>query len=143
MARTVTLARGRTVSPAVSPLSRVAAALPSRVDDALARYDLRAAAVAVTDVVAEAGRFLGAEEPWRLARRADAGDAQAGARCDAVLGTLLDVCRVVTRELSPFVPDGAARLTSVLDGVDGAGVAFPRIAAGPSPLVSARQHGVT
>ncbi len=49
----------------------------------------------------------------------------------SVLGTLLDVCRVVTRELSPFVPDGAARLTVALDRVDGATVAFPWVTPRP------------
>ena len=51
--------------------------------------------------LAEAGnRFIGAEEPWHLVKAAAGGDIVA----------VLTVCRVAPDELTPFIPDGAARL---------------------------------
>lgn len=109
------------------------AALPGTVDAAVDRYDLRAACTAVTEVVAEAGRFIGRHEPWHLARAAAGGDTAAGDRFDAVLGVLLSVCATVTHELRPFVPDGAERLGELLrsvtrpDGGWAVAPAFPRL----------------
>ncbi|MBI4941518.1 MAG: methionine--tRNA ligase [Actinobacteria bacterium] len=142
VSRTVALARRRPVgaaprrsagTPDAHDLLARAARLPAAVDAAVARYDLRAACAAVTDLVTDAGRFVGRHEPWHLARAAAAGDAAAGERFDAALGALLSVCATVTEELQPFVPDGAARLDGLLrsvSGRDGGGpvpAAFPRL----------------
>jgi methionyl-tRNA synthetase len=88
--------------------------LPERIDDALGRYDFRAATRAITVTVDEANRLIETTRPWE-------GSADAG----SVLGTLLHTCRVLATELAPFVPQGAERLRRQLDGVE-KGPAFPR-----------------
>ncbi|WP_198950813.1 methionine--tRNA ligase [Kineosporia sp. A_224] len=141
VSRTVALARRRPVAAGPGRSAGTADAhdllarvehLPVAVDAAVARYDLRAACTALTDVVADAGRFVGRHEPWHLARAAADGDATAGEHFDAVLGVLLSVCTAVAHELRPFVPDGAARLEGLLRSVSGQGgdpvpPAFPRV----------------
>ncbi|MBE7700308.1 methionine--tRNA ligase [Oerskovia sp. Sa1BUA8] len=84
------------------------------VDAALADADLRAATGAVRRIVDAANRYLNAEKPWELAVRERAGEPGAGERLDEVLARLVEACRVVAAELSPFVPDGAARLREQL-----------------------------
>lgn len=115
-----------------SELRDTAAALPRAVDDALARYDLRSACEAIAGLAEAGNRFIEAEAPWHLANVADAGDEDAAARFEAVIGTLLAICRVAARELEPFVPDGSERLTEQLTNtVRKPTAAFPRIARYP------------
>ena len=90
-------------------------------DAALADADLRTATGAVWRIVDAANRYVNAEKPWELAARERAGDTDAGGRLDEVLARLAEACRVLAAELSPFVPDGAARLREQL---------FPAAAAG-------------
>jgi methionyl-tRNA synthetase len=114
--RTVTLVhryRGGRV-PAAGAAPEICAGLPARIDRALASFDLRAATDALQAVVDAGNRLAEAERPWELAR---SGSAE---RLDVVLGALVRLCRAVTAELAPFLPDGAARLRAVLG--DGASV---------------------
>lgn len=90
--------------------------LPAAVDAALARYDLRGACEAITGLVELGNRFVESEAPWRLARAADAGDVEAAARFDGVVGALVELCRAAAQELQPFVPEGSRRLVEQLDG---------------------------
>ncbi|MFN8148511.1 MAG: methionine--tRNA ligase [Candidatus Nanopelagicales bacterium] len=132
--RTVALAARR---PAAGPataydveLAERVDGLAAQVDAALARYDLRAACQAVVGVAEAGNRYVEAEAPWVLAKAAEAGDTEAGARFDAVIATLLHLCRTVADELEPFVPDGAARLQAQLAAVGSrTEPAFPRLAA--------------
>jgi methionyl-tRNA synthetase len=112
-------ARPGGVPPAAAPvdaaaLGEAAAAAPGRVDDALERFDLRAGADALWDVVTEGNRLVSATRPWELARAERAGDRAAGDRLDAVLGAVLGACDLLAHELAPFVPGGAARLAEAL-----------------------------
>jgi methionyl-tRNA synthetase len=111
-------------------LRELCSELPSRIDEALAEFDLRAATAALWAVVAEANRFASATQPWELARAARAGDRRAGDRLGAVLAALLDACRVITAELRPFLPAGAARIEKALDTLDAAQgrELFPKVA---------------
>jgi methionyl-tRNA synthetase len=124
--RTVTLVhrhRGGRVPAAGAP-PEVCAGLPGRIDRALAGFDLRAATDALQEVVDAGNRLAEAERPWELARSGP------GDRLDAVLGSLVRLCRAVTAELAPFLPDGAARLRAVLGEGGQAGPAepvFPRL----------------
>ncbi|WP_027343306.1 methionine--tRNA ligase [Hamadaea tsunoensis] len=104
-------------SPAVdvgSDLIHLCAELPADIDRALAAFDLRAATDAIWVVVAAANRLVEAERPWELARREQAGDDVAGERLDAVLTTLITACRILTHELTPFLPTGSAKLAAQL-----------------------------
>jgi methionyl-tRNA synthetase len=98
-----------------------AAALPGRIDDALARFDLRTATAAIWSFVEAANRDLERERPWE----------RTATRRDAVLAGLVGACRVAVGECLPFLPDGAAQLLARLgegDAVGPAGPVFPRLA---------------
>ena len=118
--RTVSLVhryRGGAVPPGAgvdSELVRLCAGLPSAVDRSLAMFDIRSATEAIGAVVAAANRLVEAERPWQLARRELSGDVSAGERLDAVLTTLVQACRSLAHELTPFLPAGAARLSAQL-----------------------------
>jgi methionyl-tRNA synthetase len=109
---------GDDVPPAPAAATR---ALPGRIDDALERFDLRAAAGAICEFVECANRTLERERPWE----------RSAGRRDAVLAGLVDACRIAAGECGPFLPDGAARLLTRL-GTGGtvgpAGPVFPRLA---------------
>lgn len=92
---------------------------PGRVDAALAGFDFRRALHAVWDIVEEANRLVDAARPWELARAERQGDAAAGRRLDAVLLILVRACRVLADELSPFVPDAAARINDQVTPAEG------------------------
>jgi methionyl-tRNA synthetase len=70
------------------------------VDKALAAFDFRAAASAITTAVDNANRLVETSKPWQLA----------GSEREDVLRTLGGACRTIAHELTPFIPSGAARL---------------------------------
>jgi methionyl-tRNA synthetase len=92
------------------------AELPRRIDDALDAFDIRRAAIALTELVDEANRYVEAERPWELARAERAGASNASARLDSALALLVDACRALAAELRPFLPEAAARLAHQFDG---------------------------
>jgi methionyl-tRNA synthetase len=89
---------------------------PVTIDAALGEADFRTAAAALTDIVDAANRCIEATTPWTLAATARDGDGDASARLDAVLGVLLQSCRVLGEELAPFLPDAAARIVAACAG---------------------------
>jgi methionyl-tRNA synthetase len=101
-------------SDAASPLGEVIASTPAAIDDALRRFDLRAATGALWRLVEEANRFVATTRPWELAKAEQEGDNDAAAQLDYVLKTLLSTCHVLARELEPFLPAAAARLARAL-----------------------------
>jgi methionyl-tRNA synthetase len=101
-----------------APLYAQCRELPLAIDKSLAAFDLRAATTSLWEVVGEANRFASATKPWDIAKAARAGDPQASERLDAVLAALLRACHVITRELQPFLPLGAARITTALTELD-------------------------
>jgi len=81
---------------------------------ALAEFDFRQATAAVWAIADEANRFVNRVRPWELAKAGPAG------RLDAVLYLLARACAAAGRELTPFLPDAAARVTAQLTpGGDG------------------------
>jgi len=84
---------------------------PGLIGAALEEFDFRQAAAAVWAIADEANRFVNRVRPWQLAK-AEPASADAGSRLDAALRKLLDACQVLGRELSPFLPDAAARITA-------------------------------
>lgn len=108
---------------AAAALRSTVANLPTRIDDALNRFDLRAAALALKDAIGAANRYVEIAAPWTYARSTDRLDQ---ARFDHAVGLLLAACRRIGAELGPFVPTLA---TGVLDRCrpDGSGrLARPR-----------------
>src|SRR6266851_1577078 len=79
---------------------------------ALDEFDFRQATAAVWAIADEANRFINRVRPWELAKAERAGDVAAGERLDAVLSALIGACSALGRELTPFLPDAAARITS-------------------------------
>ncbi len=99
-------------------LRALAAALPARIDTALAAFAPDDATAAVIELLDAANRHLEVTAPWRLART----DPAAAARA---LDAPLEAARVAAEELEPFVP-GVARTIA-------ARLATPLVA-GPPPL---------
>jgi len=83
-----------------------------RIGAGLAEFDFRQATAAVWAIADEANRYVNRVRPWELASAERDGDAGAGPRLDAVLGALFGACSALGRELAPFLPDAAARITS-------------------------------
>jgi methionyl-tRNA synthetase len=75
---------------------------------ALDEFDFRRATAAVVAIADEANRFVNRARPWDLGRAGETADA----RLDAVLYLLTRACAALGRELAPFLPDAAARITS-------------------------------
>jgi methionyl-tRNA synthetase len=104
------------IQDAVKDLVAAYERAPGTIDAALADADFRTAAGALTDIVGAANRCIEATTPWTLAAAARQGDGDASRRLDAVLGVLLQACRVLGRELSPFLPDAATRIVGACAG---------------------------
>jgi methionyl-tRNA synthetase len=85
-----------------------------RVGAALAGFDFRQATAAVWAIADEANRFINRARPWDLAKA----DPPAG-QLDAVLYLLTRACSAAGRELAPFLPDAAARITRQCTPRDG------------------------
>ncbi len=80
---------------------------------ALAEFDFRQATAAVWAIADQANRFVNRVRPWDLAQEDSAG------RLDAVLYLLARACAAAGRELAPFLPDAAARITRQCTPRDG------------------------
>ena len=95
----------------------LAAAWPERLAvfrSAIEAHLLHDALAALWEVVAAANRFVDAEKPWEMARAAKAGDESAGSRLAAVLGDLVETCRLVGLAAGPFIPGVAPRVLGQL-----------------------------
>jgi len=78
------------------------------------------------EFVGGANRVVDAEKPWELAKAAKAGDAAADARLRAVLGDLIEACRLVGLAAAPYLPSSAPKVLGQLGyafdyGADGNG----------------------
>lgn len=122
--RCTALAGGRT-PPRVedAELSALAAALPARIDAALAAFLPDEAAAAIVELLDAANRTLERSAPWRL-RRADP-DAAARA-----LYAPLHAARCATVELAAFVPTTAAAILTRLGDLEPGAP----LVAGPPPV---------
>jgi methionyl-tRNA synthetase len=92
------------------PLLAACTTTSTAVDDAIQQFDLRAATGAICDLVAEINRYVERTQPWKLAPAERA----------PVVSALLHATRRVVDELTPFVPDLAARAATRLEGATGA-----------------------
>ncbi len=87
---------------------------------------LHDALASVWEFVGAANRLVDAEQPWTLAKAMKAGDEDAGARLRAVLGDLVEACRLIALAAAPFIPGASARALAQLGyeypyGADGNG----------------------
>jgi methionyl-tRNA synthetase len=129
--RTVTMA-GRYLGgdrPRPTADGPLAGAWSSALEGYRSRFDrflLHDALGALWEFVGAANRFVDAEQPWVLAKRAKAGEADAQERLAGVLGDLIEGCRLVGLAAAPFLPATAPRLLAQLGheysyGADGNG----------------------
>ncbi|KOX27563.1 methionyl-tRNA synthetase [Saccharothrix sp. NRRL B-16348] len=94
-----------------APLTTACRDAPDLVHAAVADFDFRRATAAVWRIVEEANRYVDQVRPWDLARAERGGDAGAGKRLDAAITALLTACRVLSTQLTPFVPALATRIS--------------------------------
>ncbi len=113
--RVLSLARRTDRITPSSPL-RTVHTLADRIDAALADFDFRAATGALVEVITDANRYVEQTRPWTLH----------GTELEQALGTVVSTCRELAMELSPFLPDGAARLRTQLDRGEPARL-YPRL----------------
>jgi methionyl-tRNA synthetase len=97
---------------------------------ALEEFDFRSATAAVWAIADEANRFINRVRPWELARAER--DGAGNEHLDAVLGLLFAACTALGRELAPFLPDAAARITGQCTP-RAAGARLPRAAGARLP----------
>jgi methionyl-tRNA synthetase len=123
----------RAEPPTDSPLVTAINTAPHKVDNALDRFDFRAATSAIWNIVDEANRYVVEAEPWTLAKAEKQGDTAAAAKLDHVLALLMHASRVVTDELTPFLPLAVQRASTQLgndrDRLNKPIPLFPRIEA--------------
>lgn len=115
----LTPAVGGALRPVDQSLLSRYSTLSGEVDRALDAFDVRGAAVAIVDAVAEANRYIETVQPWGVARAEGTGDGGATRRLDTVLGLLVHTCRAIAAELGPFVPGLSARLIHQFGGAAG------------------------
>ena len=94
--------------------------------ETLRRYREALDACLLHDALAQLWEFVGganktvdAEQPWTLAKAAKAGDEGAAAQLRAVLGDLVEACRLIGLAVAPFMPGAAPRIHEQL------GYAYP------------------
>jgi len=108
--RTVSLAArvygtGRITPGPACELTSIADATRTRIDAALAEFDVRGAAGALVALVDAANRYIETTRPWTS--WAEPGGADTAR---AALGALVGAVRVIGAELEPFVPALSARV---------------------------------
>jgi methionyl-tRNA synthetase len=81
---------------------------------AIESFRLHDALAELWEFVGAANRLVDAEKPWELAKAAKAGDAEAADRLRAVLGDLVEACRLIGLAAAPYMPATAPRLLAQL-----------------------------
>ena len=84
----------------------------TRVQAAFDAFDFRQAIAAVWELVTAANKYIDDTKPWEIAKAAKNGDESADARLDIVLADLIETIRLLAVHLSPFIPDGAAKIAN-------------------------------
>jgi methionyl-tRNA synthetase len=103
--------------PAVGPNAGMAAAWTGTLATYRERLEgclLHDALAALWEFVGAANRLVDAEQPWVLAKASKAGDEDAGIRLKAVIGDLVEACRLVSLAVAPFMPQAAPRALAQL-----------------------------
>ena len=142
--RTVTMVNrylgGERPAPRAVADSPLGAAWP----ETLARYRERLEGCRLHDALAELWEFVGganktvdAEQPWTINKAAQAGDAEAAVRLRAVLGDLVEACRLVGLAVAPFMPAMAPRVLEQL----GIGYGYAADGNGGPPILDALAWG--
>ena len=115
------------VPPAAAsdPLLDLASEVRDDVHEALARFDIRAAAATIESLIRAANTYIQHHRPWELARQTS--PASAG-RFDRALGVLYGCAAAIAELLEIFTPTLAARAHTHLEH-SAAGIIQPRLEA--------------
>jgi methionyl-tRNA synthetase len=97
-----------------SPLGRLWAETWHRYGKRMESFLLHDALAALWEFVGAANRYVDAEQPWALSKRASRGDEAAAGQLESVLGNLLEACRLVGLASAPFMPGTAPRVAGQL-----------------------------
>ena len=97
-------------SELAGPWAATRATLAAKIEGCL----LHEAIAALWGFVGDANRLVEAEQPWVLAKAANAGDADATERLRGVLGDLVEACRLVALAAAPIMPAAAPRVLEQL-----------------------------
>jgi len=84
---------------------------PGLIDAALDGFDFRAATDTAWHIVDQANRHIEDIKPWHQART-EHDDPSAAPRLDAALNVLVQACRCLATELTPFIPATAAKVAA-------------------------------
>ncbi len=120
---------GERPDPQPAGASPLGAAWPAVLESVVAMIEgclLHEALAALWGFVGRANKLVDSEQPWVLAKAATAGDPDAAVRLRAVLGDLVEACRLVGLAAAPFMPGAAPRVLAQLGypypwAADGAG----------------------
>ncbi len=99
------------IAPGSEALRKASHDAPDLADAALASFDFRAGTAAVWAIADAANRYISQIQPWLLAKAARSGDIDAEHQLDTVLAVLLQSIRALGDNITPFLPDTAARVT--------------------------------
>jgi methionyl-tRNA synthetase len=99
------------VTDGETPMAEVASGLESRVQAGFEAFDFRQSLAAIWELVTAANKYIDDTKPWVLAKAAKTGDDVANAQLDVVLADLLETIRLLAVHLTPFIPEGAGRIT--------------------------------
>jgi methionyl-tRNA synthetase len=103
--------------PAPGPAAGLAAAWTTTLTSYRERLEgclLHDALAVLWEFVGAANRLVDAEQPWVLAKASKGGDEEAGRRLRAVLGDLVEACRLISLAAAPFIPQAAPRALAQL-----------------------------
>ena len=103
--------------PAVGPAAGLAAAWAATLTTYRERLEgclLHDALAVLWEFVGAANQLVDAEQPWVLAKASKGGDEEAGRRLKAVIGDLVEACRLVSLAAAPFIPQAAPRALAQL-----------------------------
>jgi methionyl-tRNA synthetase len=113
--------------PTSDPLLDLADQASSDVHDALARFDIRAAALATESLIRAANAYIQERRPWEHARSGAAEPKEPG-EFDHTIGSLYATAQKIAELLKIFTPELAARALSRLEQRT-SGIIQPRIEA--------------
>jgi methionyl-tRNA synthetase len=105
---------GERPAPTDGSLRTAAAGALSAYQHRLESCQLSEALASLWEFVDAANREVELAQPWTLAKAMKAGDAEAEKKLRAVLGDLVEACRLLGLAVAPFMPEAAPRVLAQL-----------------------------
>lgn len=96
-------------------LLAIAAALPSKVEEAISQFLTHEALLAIWELVSAGNKYVDETQPWTLGKKHKAGDPVATARLGTILYNLLESLRLVADLCQPFLPQTSSKIAEQLN----------------------------